>query len=318
MFGLRVDSEIAMAISSVDSAAGDEAAWIVRYAGRAHEVPEPDGPVFYERRCYAPCHNGDTVIRVYRGPGGSWLWGNGIGTFHVLPGARQVNAYIEQEADERFVGNMVLGYLSAFVLHQLGHATLHASAVVTTHGAVVFMGPSGRGKSTMAAAFLRRGASLLTDDVLRLYVEGDSVYGVPSFPVMKLWDPSLECALDLHEELPDVAATVPKKIIGMEGRFGFNHRPVPIRGFYVLNRYENDVDPGNEVTVTRISGQASLKTLLDQVPASAYLDPKEKALFLPRYAQFTRLAPVSLLSYPNGFEHQQAIYECVIRDVEPQ
>ena len=56
----------------------------------------------------------------------------------------------------------------ALILHQLlnGRVVLHGSAVVIDGVAVAIIGPSGAGKSTTAAALLRHGAGLLSDDVV--------------------------------------------------------------------------------------------------------------------------------------------------------
>lgn len=53
-----------------------------------------------------------------------------------------------------------------------GHLVLHASAVVVDGRAVAFCGASGMGKSTMAALGVAAGYGLLTDDVLRVDLDG--------------------------------------------------------------------------------------------------------------------------------------------------
>jgi hypothetical protein len=49
-----------------------------------------------------------------------------------------------------------------------GYEALHACAVLAPAGVVAIMGPSGTGKSTLAAELLRRGLALFADDVLVL------------------------------------------------------------------------------------------------------------------------------------------------------
>ncbi len=53
-------------------------------------------------------------------------------------------------------------------LSQQGKLVFHASAVQTSHGAAAFMGESGQGKSTLAAALCNLGSPLLADDGLVL------------------------------------------------------------------------------------------------------------------------------------------------------
>lgn len=60
---------------------------------------------------------------------------------------------------------------------------LHASAVVIDEGAVVFIGQSGAGKTSLALALCHRGASFLTDDVLALERVNGGLLGHPGTPV---------------------------------------------------------------------------------------------------------------------------------------
>lgn len=59
----------------------------------------------------------------------------------------------------------VMGYGLGAILQQRSWLVLHGSSGLTFRGAVVFVGESGAGKSTTAAAFQRRGYPLLTDDL---------------------------------------------------------------------------------------------------------------------------------------------------------
>lgn len=56
------------------------------------------------------------------------------------------------------------GSIFGFLMHQRGEVVLHASANVVAGRANLFCGPSGMGKSTLAAALCRQGHGLLTDD----------------------------------------------------------------------------------------------------------------------------------------------------------
>jgi hypothetical protein len=62
----------------------------------------------------------------------------------------------------------LLGHALSFALVKQGYEPLHATAVVIDGQAIAFMGSSGFGKSSLAAAFLADGGRLLTDDMLLL------------------------------------------------------------------------------------------------------------------------------------------------------
>jgi hypothetical protein len=60
---------------------------------------------------------------------------------------------------------LLMGRMMAYLLRQRGWLPLHASGVWIDGQAVLFLGVSGAGKSTTAAAFHSRGHQVITDDV---------------------------------------------------------------------------------------------------------------------------------------------------------
>jgi hypothetical protein len=76
---------------------------------------------------------------------------------------------------------------------QRGHLVMHASAVQLADGRVLaFAGDSGRGKSTLAAALVNRGAQLLDDDAIALVPSAQGVRVVPGYGGLRLNPDSLE------------------------------------------------------------------------------------------------------------------------------
>jgi hypothetical protein len=281
-----------------------------RRAREGQRLPEPRGEVVASRPC--PAHGVDML--VHRGPGGAWIWNRGAGTFHVSPDARRVDVYAEPAADERVLGLVLAGQVSVFLMHQLGRPTLHASAVVLDHGVVAFLGPKGQGKSSMAAGFVGRGATLLTDDVLPLRLEPDGVYAAPSLPLMKLFPESAACALDISGELPVLIPNYDKRLLQLDGRFAFAQVPEPLRALYLLERYDPAVRGTTAITIEPLAGRAALTALLAQISHGAFMQPRETARFLPLYQRLATQAPPRILRFPSGFEHSDAVRERIIAD----
>ncbi|HEY7874078.1 MAG TPA: hypothetical protein VIG64_03040, partial [Actinomycetota bacterium] len=77
--------------------------------------------------------------------------------------------------DQRPLAELLFaGSVMAKILTLRGECVLHASAAAIDGGAVAYVGPPGRGKSTLAALTCAAGGRLITDDVLRLVpVDGD-------------------------------------------------------------------------------------------------------------------------------------------------
>ena len=82
--------------------------------------------------------------------------------------------------------HLYLNQVKPLMLSYQGRLVFHASAVVTRSGAIAFLGASGRGKSTLAAAFAAAGGTLLTDDGLLLDETGGAFRVVPGHASIRL------------------------------------------------------------------------------------------------------------------------------------
>jgi hypothetical protein len=78
------------------------------------------------------------------------------------------------------------------LLYQRGILPIHASAVQTDAGALMFCGRRGQGKSTMAAFLADRGYKLISDDMCCISMSNmDFPLIFPSVPRFKLWNDSI-------------------------------------------------------------------------------------------------------------------------------
>lgn len=318
MFGFLVRSDVRLPLpmEPASEMGGDEPAWVFKLVEPGWKAPEPEGSASVKLQL----PDGTPATVVHRGTGGVWIRNLAIAACHVAADARSVDVYPEEGVTEEVLGLVLAGQISVFILHRIGYPTLHASAIVTGRGAVAFLGPKGQGKSTMAAYFLRQGATLLTDDVLPLESRHDGIYGIPSQPTMKIWPPTTEHTLGLTEELSNlipehVAPGYDKKLLLLEGRFAFAQQPARILGLYILDRYDSSVSASCDVEIRTLSGREGLIALIDQISFGAFLQPAEVARFLPLYAQLARQAPVRLLRFPDGAVHHEAVQRHVIEDI---
>lgn len=85
----------------------------------------------------------------------------------------------------------LLSFLLAFAGYHRGALPLHAEAVEVEGRTIALCGPSGVGKSTLAAALAARGHTLLCDDIAMVRVEkGGSCALYPSLAQLKLTPPA--------------------------------------------------------------------------------------------------------------------------------
>jgi serine kinase of HPr protein (carbohydrate metabolism regulator) len=80
----------------------------------------------------------------------------------------------------------LIGVVLPCAFHREGAWCMHASAVLTPAGAVAFVAPRGTGKSTLAAACVQHGWTLVADDVVVLRDRGGLLTVTPSGVPLRL------------------------------------------------------------------------------------------------------------------------------------
>ena len=171
-------------------------------------------------------------IRYQGRPGRLLLKVDGVARFLVCDGRRII---IDRAAlaDDDDVRVFLLGSALGALLHQRNAIVLHGSAVIINGTAVAFVGPSGIGKSTLAAAFRQRGAVVLTDDMCVLWPDDSGQMHVhPGLPEAKLWIDSLQRLDIAASELQQIRRTLEKRALPLGAAFASS--PAPLKHIYVL------------------------------------------------------------------------------------
>jgi hypothetical protein len=114
---------------------------------------------------------------------GYLLTAEGYGSFVIRPGATLVLCEPEPGVGpawrwQRYLVGQVLPFVA--VLHEL--EVFHASVMAFDTSAAAFLGPSGGGKSSIAAACALRGARYVTDDVMAVSAVAADDAGVHAHP----------------------------------------------------------------------------------------------------------------------------------------
>lgn len=121
-------------------------------------------------------------IAVRVGRDGDDLVAEWVGLARLVVGrdGRDVRFTAEPGAAPADIAKIENGAVPLFVRHLEGKIGLHGSAVAIDGRAVVFLGPSGQGKSTLAAAMCSQaGAALIADDAVAIDRVGDRWVAVP-------------------------------------------------------------------------------------------------------------------------------------------
>jgi hypothetical protein len=208
------------------------------------------------------------------------LFWPGAGQVEVRDG-KEIVVDVAPQAEERVLRLFLLGPVLSILLQQRGLLVLHASAVSVGGGAVAFLGASGWGKSTTAAALHALGHNLVADDNVAISLQtpasmDDEVNGgavvLPAFPQIKLWPDSALALRESADDLPRLHPELDKR--AWRAASNFDTTPLPIRRIYVLQGNFG----GSEVPATGASA-----------PSIERLRPREACIELVKHTYCTPL-----------------------------
>lgn len=198
----------------------------------------------------------------------------------------------------------LLGVCMGLLLHQRGLLTLHASAVAVGDGAVAFVGAKGAGKSTTAAAFLRRGHALIADDVVAVDLDAGGGPAVsPGLATVKLWPRSLTAVgVDPHT-VPRLHGGVEKRILRADG--APSGGPLPLRALYVL-------EEGEKLALEPLRARDAFEEVVRHTYATRFIGPvvRETDLFR-RCTRLLQSVPVGRLVRPDDLGGVDALVRLV-------
>jgi hypothetical protein len=153
----------------------------------------------------------------------------------------------------------LLGPVLAFVLRLRGITGLHASAISVNGRAVALIGPSGVGKSTTAAAFAGRGFPVLSDDLLVLEEQHDSVIAHPGYPRLRLWPDAARILDSAPATLPRLTPNWDKCYMDLQiNGCRFERQPRPLSAIYLLDGCRDDPAAPFVESLTASAGLLSL------------------------------------------------------------
>lgn len=168
------------------------------------------------------------------------------------------------QASEKVVRFYLVGTVMAILLYQRQFLVLHGSVIDIDGEAVIFLGNSGDGKSTTAAALHTAGYKLVNDDVAPITLGDHPAFLQPGFPQIKM---SPETASALGYDFASLALIHPdqEKRGYRPQHHNFSRSPLTIKRIYVLDYgAEFDSQPIPASLATMELGRHSRPTTLYQ------------------------------------------------------
>jgi hypothetical protein len=187
----------------------------------------------------------------------------------------------------------LLGPIFGAILRLGGSVCLHASAVEIENRVAVFIGNSGAGKSTTAAAFAQNGYPVLSDDVVALIDLGNRFLARPAYPRIRLWKESVAALYGSADALPAIVPTNltwDKQYLDLsQPGYCFQSKPLPIGAIYFLS------ERSSELTAPRIEAveaQQQLLYLLGNTYASRFINKTMRSQEFEVLSRVTRHIPI--------------------------
>jgi hypothetical protein len=186
--------------------------------------------------------------------------------------------------------------------HQL---VLHASAVQRDGGTIIFLGESGRGKSTLSASLQGQGWTLLGDDALIISGGGEAFFGEATYKSLRLLPDSIAALYASQPKLQPVAHYTRKQRVALP--FSPNMDVQPIQAIFLLGDEPQD----GKITVKPVS---AVKTCMALITNSFALDPTDKDRAIHKLGVASDMAMnVSTfeLSYPRDYARLLEVHEAI-------
>jgi hypothetical protein len=208
-----------------------------------------------------------------------------LADFLISADGGHIRAHPSRGLPDDTLRHLLLDQVLPLALSRQGRLLLHASAVhVPGIGALAFAGPTGRGKSTLAAALASRGGSILADDCLALEPQAGAVHVLPAYPGLRLWPDAASRRWRRGARASRVAHYTRKRRVN-GGALRFHRRPSPLRALFLLSERGTT---GPAVSMRRCRASARLMGLV----RFAYLLDIEDRAHLAR--TFDALASIAM------------------------
>lgn len=224
-FGLHIRSEISLP----ELAEGDPHSAADLYIRQGAVVLPQMHPTMIYRRGIRAFFGQDEHQAMYL----DWA---GVASFSASGGNELVVSPVASEAN--IISLFTVSEALGLILFQKGYFLLHASSVAVGDEAWCFMGMPGAGKSSTAAAFIKAGCRLLSDDLTAItFNESGHPVIIPAYPQLKIWEKTVNGLHYDQSDLEPVSEGVNK--FAYQPRGQFSARAVPLKKVFFLHRARN-------------------------------------------------------------------------------
>ncbi|NJD90894.1 MAG: hypothetical protein FIA91_05165 [Geobacter sp.] len=248
IFGLNIASRLPLPSPALPNLQPDDADVVITYGSTPASLA-------------APVING---VRYQAAPDEFLLKVDKVASFYVHSGSR-ITIMPENGAGEDDILVFLMGSAFGALLHQRNILVLHGSAIAVNGQSIAFCGPSGIGKSTLAAALQQRNYPFLADDLCAISISTGRPVIIPGFPRLKLWADTLKKLDKCCDKLKSVrwAGELEKYFLPVDS---YQHAPLPLQAVFILESSNKDT-----LAVTQLPGNEKIDPLIEHTYRRRFL-----------------------------------------------
>jgi hypothetical protein len=184
---------------------------------------------------------------------------------------------------------------------------MHGNAIQIGDQAMICVGHSGAGKSTLATGFMRRGYSILADDVIPIDANCNAL---PGFPRIKLWQDVADHLKIDTRKLDRIRPGIEKFNLPLGNNF--SSKKLPVRWVYILHS-ENKLD---NFELTPINGMARFRPLQNNTYRLRYLEGMDlKANHLQLCGKLASTIRLARMTRPSGHFELEGLIDRLLADI---
>lgn len=156
---------------------------------------------------------------------------------------RDISIARGSDTSENTIEHLLLDQVWPRLLAHECKLVLHAAGISTEQGAILALGPSGRGKSTLAATLHSLGHGLLGDDAMIIAEKQGKPTCQALYPSLRLFPDSIATVFKKPVTEPAVAQYTDKRNLRVASNPADEETPQPIRAIFFIAPDCGDTDP---------------------------------------------------------------------------
>jgi len=224
---------------------------------------------------------------------------------------RRIAVWADPGAPQLTIDHFLADQVFPRVLSHHDKLVLHAGAIRVADSAILLLGPSSSGKSTLASSFDQAGWTLMGDDAVILASDNGRPTAEAVYPSLRLFPDSIEALFPKGVRTVPMAHYSSKQRIGVQTR---EHTPEPLRplnAIFILGDAH-----GDRIAVRRLAASKACMALVENSFALDPSDPHQASRRMEGASRIVKQVPTFVISYPREYSRLPEVREAILANLD--